>query len=159
MLLVVYFDNFRHVLIKRLKEYDIEFDIVKYNNINLDKSYDKVIITGSKKRILRDNHFPLLDKLLSRKNLHIIGICFGFQYLSLKSGGKLTEGRNFVGLRGSMYFNHFDRVVDLPNNWTVVSKIDDFINIAATNHLIGFQFHPEYDRANFEHYLLPFILA
>lgn len=48
MLLVVYFDNFRNDLIKRLKEFNIEFEIAKYDNINLDKTYDKIIITGSK---------------------------------------------------------------------------------------------------------------
>jgi hypothetical protein len=55
MLLVVYFDTFYKELIKRLQEHNIEFELVKYNNINLDKTYDKVIITGSKKRILREN--------------------------------------------------------------------------------------------------------
>lgn len=159
MLLVVYFDAFRNDLIKQLKHFNIEYEIVKYDNINLDKTYDKVIITGSKKRVLREHDFPLLDKLLSKKGIRVIGICFGFQYLALKSGGQLAEGRKFVGLRDTMYFNHFDRVLTLPDNWTIVSKIEDFINIAGTKNWIGFQFHPEKDRANFEHYILPFIVA
>jgi hypothetical protein len=53
MLLVVYFDVFRNDLIKQLKHFNIEYEIVKYDNINLDKKYDKVIIAGSKKRVLR----------------------------------------------------------------------------------------------------------
>ena len=159
MLLVVYFDNFRNDLIKRLREFNVEFEIAKYDNLNLDKTYDKVIITGSKKRILREHDFPLLEKLLSTKGLHVIGICFGFQYLVLKSGGKLAEGRKFVGLRGTMFFNHFDRIIKLPDNWTIVSRMEDFINIAGTESWVGFQFHPEKSRANFEHYLMPFILA
>lgn len=158
MLLIVYFDNFRNDLIKRLREFNIEFEIAKYDNINLDKTYDKVIITGSKKRILREHDFPLLEKLLLQRP-NVIGICFGFQYLALKSGGKLAEGRKFVGLRDTMYFNHFDRVIQLPDNWTIVSKMEDFINIAGTECWVGFQFHPEKSRANFEHYLMPFILA
>ena len=156
MLLVVYFDNFLNDLIKRLKEYNIDFEIVKYDNINLDKTYDKIIITGSKKRILREHHFPLLEKLLLQRP-KVIGICFGFQYLALKSGGKLSEGSKFIGMRDSMYFNHFDRVVKLPDSWTIVSKIEDFINIAGTDSWVGFQFHPEKSPANFEHYVLPFL--
>ena len=158
MLLVVYFDNFRNDLIKRLREFNVEFEIAKYDNLNLDKTYDKIIITGSKKRILRAHDFPLLEKLLLQTP-KVIGICFGFQYLALKSGGNLAEGRKFVGLRDTMYFNHFDRIIQLPDSWTIVSKMEDFINIAGTNQWIGFQFHPEKSRANFEHYLLPFILA
>jgi GMP synthase-like glutamine amidotransferase len=162
MLLVVYFDTFYKELIKRLHEHNIEFELVKYNNINLDKTYDKVIITGSKKRILRENQFPLLEQLVRRKNVNIIGICFGFQYLALMSGGQLAEGKQFVGYRDNdnMYFNHYDRVVKLPQSlWTIVSRVDEFINIAATPQWVGFQFHPEKRRETFDHYLLPFIVA
>ena len=159
MLLVVYFDNFRNDLIKRLREFNIEFEIVKYDSINLEKTYDTVIITGSKKRILREHDFPVLERLLSQNpRLHVIGICFGFQYLALRSGGKLEEGRKFVGSRGTMFFNHFDRVIQLPEDkWTIVSRVEDFINIAGTERWIGFQFHPEKSKTNFEHFVLPFI--
>jgi GMP synthase (glutamine-hydrolysing) len=164
MLLVIYFDIFINSLVKRLNENNIKYDIVKYDNL---ESYlqnhlpTKVIITGSKKRILRENSFPLLETLLE-KNIKIIGICFGFQYLALKTGGKIVEGRFFKGRRESeigeqMYFNHYDRVVQLPNKWKIVSQMDEFINIAATNKWIGFQFHPEKDPVLFNHYVLPFI--
>ena len=47
MLLVVYFDIFRKNLVKRLKENHIEYDIVKYDNLekeydNLTKEYDRL---------------------------------------------------------------------------------------------------------------------
>ena len=121
----------------------------------------KVIITGSKKRVLRENHFPLLETLLE-KNIKIIGICFGFQYLALKTGGKVVEGVNFKGRRKTEsgeepYFNHNDRILMLPNQWKIISRMDDFINIAATNKWIGFQFHPEKDPEYFKTYVLPFI--
>ena len=61
MLLVVYFDAFRKELVKRLKENGIEFDIVKYDDlekyISTHPPIKKVIIAGSKNRILRDNDF------------------------------------------------------------------------------------------------------
>jgi GMP synthase (glutamine-hydrolysing) len=165
MVLVVYFDVFKKDLVKRLDENHIKYDIVKYDAL---ESYlqnhptpTKVIITGSKKRILRENDFPGLETLLE-KNVKIIGICFGFQYLAFKTGGKLVEGSLFKGKRlaetgEQLYFNHYDRVVKLPAQWTVVQRMDGFINIAATNKLIGFQFHPEKESAHFNHYVLPFI--
>jgi GMP synthase-like glutamine amidotransferase len=57
-----------------------------------------------------------------------------------------------------LYFNHHDRVLDLPDDWTVIQRIGDFINIAATKKWLGFQFHPEKDDEHFRHYLLPFLL-
>jgi len=161
MLLVIYFDVFRNDMVKRLNENHIEYDIVKYDELESylqNHSPTKIIITGSKKRILRENDLPLLETLLE-KNVKIIGICFGFQYLALKTGGKLAEGPFFKGKRLSeqLYFNHYDSVVKLPNLWTIVSRIEGFINIAATTKWIGFQFHPEKDSAHFKHYVLPFI--
>jgi GMP synthase-like glutamine amidotransferase len=165
MLLIVYFDVFRNDLIKRLKENNIQFDIFKYDQINLDKKYDTVIITGAKKRILREHNFPLLDALLSRPNLKIIGICFGFQYLAFKSGATIREDKLFKGLipmasTGEyLHFNHHDKIIDLSKKWTIIARLDDFINIAATENFIGFQFHPEKNPAHFRHYILPFIVS
>ena len=162
MLLVIYFDVFITNLVKRLKENNIKYDIVKYNEL---ESYlqthsvpTTVIITGSKKRVLRENDFPILENLM-KKNVKIIGICFGFQYLAFKTGGKLVEGANFEGRRTDerMYFNHHDRVVYLSKPWKIIARIENFINIAATDKWIGFQFHPEKDPVHFNHYVLPFI--
>ena len=162
MLLVIYFDIFIINLVKLLKENNIKYDIVKYgdleNYLQTHSTPTKVIITGSKKRILRANNFPILENLM-KKNVKIIGICFGFQYLAFKTGGKLVEGANFIGRRTDerMYFNHNDKIIDLPKPWKIIARIEDFINIAATDKWIGFQFHPEKDPVHFNHYVLPFI--
>ena len=160
MLLVIYFDIFRKDLVSRLNENHIQYVIVKYDDLEhylqTHSIPTKVIITGSKKRILRENDFPILEPLL-KKNVKIIGICFGFQYLAFKTGGELVEGETFKGRRFGLYFNHHDRVIKLPKPWKIIQQIDDFINIAATKKWIGFQFHPEKDPVHFNHYVLPFI--
>jgi GMP synthase-like glutamine amidotransferase len=135
-------------------KYDDDLDTHLFNTTT-------VILTGSMKRILRENHFPLLEKLM-KSNVKIIGICFGFQYLAYKSGGKVIEDTVFKGKRKSqfgemMYFNHHDKVIKLPKQWKIIEKMDDFINIAATDKWIGFQFHPEYDVDQFARYVLPFL--
>ncbi len=169
MILVVYFDVFKKDLEKQLTEHSIAYQIVKYADLEHYKpptSIRHVIIAGSKKRVLRSHDFPLLDPFLA-KDVYIIGICFGFQWLAYKSGGKVVEGKQFKGRRPTdeglrsktlgLYFNHHDRVLDLPDDWTVIQRIDDFINIAATKKWLGFQFHPEKDDEHFRHYLLPFL--
>jgi len=160
MLLVIYFDVFKKDLVNRLNENHIQYDIVKYDDLEhylqTHPAPTKVIITGSKKRVLRENDFPILESLM-KKNVKIIGFCFGFQYLAFKTGGKLTEGEKFKGKRSGLYFNHHDRVIKLPKPWKIIQQMEDFINIAATNKWIGFQFHPEKDPLQFNHYVLPFI--
>ena len=178
MILVVYFDAFHKDLEKRMGEHNIPFTLVKYADLEKykpTKLITKLIITGSKQRILQKNHFPLLDVYM-KQDIHIIGICFGFQLLAYKTGGKVVEGPLFRGIRPlrptderplrptdkttnseHLYFNHHDRVMELPDTWRVVQRIEGFINIAATDKWIGFQFHPEKYDATFRHYLLPFL--
>jgi GMP synthase-like glutamine amidotransferase len=169
MILIVYFDAFKKDLEKRLLEHGIAYQLVKYADLEHYKEDDRirhVIIAGSRQRILRSRDLPLLEPFLA-KDVYIIGICFGFQYLALKSGGKVVEGERFKGRRPTdedlrsntlgLYFNHYDRVMNLPDDWTVIQRIGDFINIAATKKWIGFQFHPEKDDEHFRHYVLPFL--
>lgn len=174
MILVIYFDAFHKDLERRLREYNIPYKLVKYDDLINEnhRGYKTIIICGSRKRILRYHDLPLLETYM-KQDIHIIGICFGFQYLAIKTGGKVVEGPLFKGTRTvnticertttgktnteHLYFNHHDRVLDLPDKWTVVQRINDFINIASTNKWIGFQFHPEKYDATFRHYLLPFL--
>ena len=133
---------------------------MKYED-DLDTHHvDTVILTGSTNRILRKNKFRLLEKLMN-SNVNIIGICFGFQYLAYRSGGKLIEDKLFEGKRKTQfeekYFNHYDKVIKLPKPWKIIETVDDFINIAATDKWVGFQFHPEKNADQFKRYVLPFL--
>lgn len=162
MVLVIYFDSFHKDLEKMLVKYNISHRTIQINNV---KSADyanenTIIITGSTRRILRDGDVPLLDHLMTTDK-KIIGICYGFQYLALKTGGKLGEFNKFKGVRYydgfSMHYNHHDRVLSLPKTWRILNRVDNFINIAATNKWVGFQFHPEKSDTNFKTFLLPLL--
>ena len=160
MILVIYFDTFYKNLQKRLNENNMNYKIMKYED-DLDTHHvDTVILTGSTNRILRKNKFRLLEKLMN-SNVNIIGICFGFQYLAYRSGGKLIEDNLFEGKRKTQfeekYFNHYDKVIKLPKPWKIIETVDDFINIAATDKWVGFQFHPEKNADQFKRYVLPFL--
>lgn len=84
-----------------MSEHKIPFTLVKYADLKEykpNKPITKLIITGSKQRVLRSNDFPLLDAYM-KQDIHIIGICFGFQLLAYKTGGKVVEGPLFKGTR------------------------------------------------------------
>lgn len=162
MVLVIYFDSFHRDLDKMLNKYNITHKTLQINNVKPSDyaNENTIIIAGSMRRILRDGDVPLLDQLMTTDK-KIIGICYGFQYLALKSGGKLGEFTKFKGFRHydgiTMQYNHHDRVLSLPKSWCILNKMENFINIAATDKWIGFQFHPEKSDTNFKTFLLPLL--
>jgi GMP synthase-like glutamine amidotransferase len=165
-ILIIYFDFFCKNLIKRFIEYNIKAFITKYENAHnfLDYDIDIVIIAGSEKRILRDNNFPILEQFI-KKNIHIIGICFGFHYLAFITNGILREDNlhqenEIIKINGKyylLYYSHNDKIYELNNNWNTMIKKDNYIIAAKTNKFSGYQFHPERYRSTFEIFLLPLL--
>lgn len=177
MILVIYFDEWylkeelKKTLVKRMIKHDIQFVCVYYSDLenflltNKEK-VDLIFLSGSANRILRDgDKFPLIDVLMKKK-IRIVGTCFGFQLLAHKSGGKIEEGRLVNGIRqiefvddksptDKVHFNYHDRIKELTNKWTVVSRRADTITNATTNKWIGYLFHPEKSDKDFDKYLLP----
>ena len=174
MILIIYFDDWylkeqlKKNLVNRLTKHGIKFTYVYYSDLETflltnKEKVDLIFLCGSAKRILRDgDEFPLIDVLMKKK-IRIVGVCFGFQLLAHKSGGKIEEGRFVNGIRqieldgekDGVYFNYSDRIKELPKKWTVMSRSADTINIATTNKWIGYLFHPEKTDKDFDKYLLP----
>ena len=174
MILVIYFDEWylkeelKKNLIKRMTKHGIKFVCVYYSDLETflltnKEKVDLIFLSGSANRILRDgDKFPLIDFLMKKK-IRIVGTCFGFQLLAHKSGGKIEEGRLVNGIRqidvdggkDGVYFNYHDRIKELTNKWTVVSRRADTITNATTNKWIGYLFHPEKSDKDFDKYLLP----
>lgn len=169
MLVIVYFDAFYRDLVTKLKT---RYKLVHYTQIHPDLTPSALIITGSKKRILREPSYPELDALIRKTIGPVIGICYGFQYLARLSGGLIREGTEvFRGIREpsapdwtlrepkapakSHYYNHYDKVVKLPKQWIELEHQDDFISIAyePKKQWIGYQFHPEKKFSDFEKYI------
>lgn len=166
-ILVIYFDIFIKTITKRFEEYNIKATFVKYpdldNYLSNNKYPDIIIINGSAKRILHDNNFPTLEKLM-KMDIFIIGICFGFQYLAIKTDGILGESVKHLANEKYnnnilLYYNHYDRIYKLSKKWNVIQRHDDFIAIAIskTKKWIGFQFHPEKHKKSFEFFMLPLV--
>lgn len=150
MLWIVYFDDFHVDLERRLMQ---PYKLVRYDNIPANAKPSALIITGSKKRILRENDFPLLQKLIEKTSGKVIGICFGFQYLALLTGGTIIEDQKYKGIKNSHYYNHYDKVISLPKPWVVEERQDNFISCASLNNWRGFQFHPEKKQSDYIKYI------
>lgn len=162
-IVVIYFDYFPKSLKNRLKEYNINVEFIKSDEISsLQYIPVIIIISGSSKRILRYNYFPKVFDLLRNNKIFVIGICFGFHLMSFLTGAEIIECKQHkknekISENLMLYFNHNDRVVNLSKDWKIVDKFQNFINIASSKNMIGYQFHPEKHRKSFEIFLLPFL--
>ncbi len=172
LVVLIVFDHFYKKMIERFHEYKIHFVQVHFEDLakflNSDHEPVKIFfIMGSRRRILRDGIHPEIDKILNMQ-VPVVGICYGFQYMAMRSGGVLEDGNaktqmtNMPGAVGNthvyMWVNHFDKVKSLPTSvWTIDSVVDGIIYMAHTNKWVGFQFHPEYKKKQFEEYILPFV--
>ena len=184
LVVLIIFDHFFKKMIERFHEYNIDF--VKVHFEDLDKFLSDnctpikiFIISGSKRRILRDGNHASIDRILKMPT-PVIGICYGFQYMAMQSGGVLEDGaiktkmpsmHGTVGKKNiRMWVNHFDKVRMLPTVplqqsantkfkvlWKIDSVVDGTIYMAHTDRWMGFQFHPEYKRSQFEEYILPLV--
>lgn len=174
--LVVYvaFENYYKevdAIIKMFKKYNVDYEKVYYGDLdfflkNNTRDVDIFIIGGSKRRILRDGIIPSIDKILKMPT-PVMGICYGFQYMVMRSGGVLEDGKKVKkdpnkkvvvdGKTKKLWVNHNDAVKELPKKWEVDLKVEEMIYMAHTEKWIGYQFHPEFKKETFEEYILPFV--
>jgi len=120
---------------------------------------DGILITGSERRIHRIQQNLLPERLLDL-GIPVLGICYGFQWMTWRKGGinhtfedkKLHEYEKYLEIsapfhisRRKYVFTHHDFIYELPASWKKVIDHEDQIWMAyesSTGH-IGIQFHPE----------------
>lgn len=184
LVVLIIFEHFFQKMIARFHEYNIDFVKVHFEDLdhflNTNRTPIKIfIISGSKRRILRNGIHASIDRVLKMPT-PVIGLCYGFQYMAMRSGGVLEDGatKNVMpSMHGTvrkknirMWVNHFDKVRMLPTVpsqqsintkfkvlWKIDSVVDGTIYMAHTDRWIGFQFHPEFKISQFEEYILPLV--
>jgi GMP synthase-like glutamine amidotransferase len=183
LVVLITFEDFYKKIIERFHEYKINYVEVHFKDLEkflkTNKTPIKIFfVTGSTRRILRDGIHPSIDSIL-KMPVPVIGICYGFQYMAMRSGGVLEDGAvktkmtSMPGTVGKdqnlrMWVNHFDKIKSLPVSnvaknaemkiiWKIDSVVDGTIYMAHTDKWIGFQFHPEYKKSQFEEFILPFV--
>jgi|DEB19_MinimDraft_2_1074335.scaffolds.fasta_scaffold08808_2 GMP synthase-like glutamine amidotransferase len=105
---------------------------------------DIVIIMGNSKRILRAGKDEEIEKIM-KKDVRVIGICYGMEYLAWRSGGEIEEGVKIKGNREGKWYNHNDRVVKLGKGWRGTKKRGMYIE-GRTRKWKGYQYHPEHNK-------------
>ena len=142
---------------------DFRLTIYKASEPNLLeklRAFDGIIISGSKRRIHTDKSRHQLPKELLDLGIPVLGICYGFQWMTHVLGGivatfpdkkerkynkYLTIHEPFEVSRHKYNFTHNDYIATIPPTFTSVLSQGDEVWIAYEEKRghIGVQFHPE----------------
>jgi GMP synthase-like glutamine amidotransferase len=147
------------------------FDVTKNEFPSHIPCCDGYLISGSRYSANDNNNWirSLLDitKRIHKKNIPIVGLCFGLQILAKAFSGKVAKANQGWGIGHKEYkvsqnkttFNlksnsritvpvcHQDQIIELPGNAIRVASSNHCENFIVSfgRHTIGVQGHPEFD--------------
>jgi anthranilate/para-aminobenzoate synthase component II len=160
-------------IIKYLNKYNVNFDLINYNNIIKEKikEYDGIILTGSSNHPFYDNGYEQEIYIIKTSKIPILGICLGFELICFSFGEKLTklelkeEGlihikkiKEDVILDGfndnSLVYNHHKYALLKVKKLKALAKSKLCIEVVKhkTKIIYGAQFHPEHLSSKLEGY-------
>ena len=156
------------LIARRIREQGVYSEIITPNSISKIKQYNNIkgiILSGGPSTVL-SKKFQSVPKTIFKKNIPILGICYGLQLIAKIFGGKIKSSnkkrefgraylfkkmkspltRNFINTKTSVWMSHEDAVVKLPKNFKIIastknSKLTIIEN--SKNKIYGVQFHPE----------------
>ena len=152
--------NHKTKFIPELKKFfsnlKVEVDIISYENFKeeLIEPYDLIILSGGPINISGKNDLFEEKKFLKTTNKPILGICLGFQIISIIYGAKLKKlskkiyGPENIKIWGSdfeVFQSHTYYIDSISNEFRVLSKNGKIIEIIEHKNkpIFALQSHPE----------------
>ena len=165
ILIIDFGSQYTHLIGRKIRELGLFCEIKppKYlNSLEILNNHEALILSGGPDSVLSKKS-PSLKIDISRITLPILGICYGFQYISHKLGGKIIKkgnreyGNTTIETLASnilfdktprsqtVWMSHGDSLNKLPKNFKVIAKTKNNIIAAITNNknIYALQFHPE----------------
>jgi len=151
---------------RRLRELSVYCEIVPYNKFPVgDPDIKGVILSGSPFSVYDEAAFKVSNLQIIREKYPVLGICYGAQYISYVSGGKVESAGSreygranlnkfdetnilFKGVRSNsqVWMSHGDTITAIPDDFEVIASTKE-VALAAFQQkgkkLWGVQFHPE----------------
>jgi len=135
------------------------FELKEYQNI-------KGLIFSGGPSTVTSKKFQSVPKEIFKKNIPILGICYGLQLIAKLFGGKIKSSKkkrefgrtflfknqsslltkNYLNIKKSVWMSHEDAVVKLPKNFITIASTKNSKNTIIENvkkKIYGVQFHPE----------------
>ena len=149
-----------HLIARRIRDLGVYADII----YEPSDEYKGFILSGGPGDVYTDQALKLPENFFRDVTVPVLGICYGHQMIAQAFGGVVKKGEEreygkkiaelnsqsplFESLEKEeqVWMSHFDQVITLPDNFTVIGKTD-ICPIAAYQNLerdvFGVQFHPE----------------
>ena len=168
ILIIDFGSQFTQLIARKIRELGVYSEILshnKSNKINLE-NVKGIILSGGPLNVYQDKKIKF-DNTILKKNIPILGICFGHQIISKEFGGKVKQSKfrefglaevikikkslllkNFFDKKNKskVWMSHSDQVTKLPKGFKAVaysknSKLAIIEN--SSKKIYGVQFHPE----------------
>ena len=168
VLIVDFGSQLTKLIARRIRDLGVFSEIITPKNFLRLKEFKNIkgiILSGGPSTVTKKK-YQSVPKTIFKKNIPILGICYGLQLITKLCGGKIKSskkrrefGRAFLTKKNyssltkrfykkkqSVWMSHEDAVVKLPKNFKVIASTKDskFTIIENTKSKIyGIQFHPE----------------
>ncbi len=167
ILVIDFGSQYTQLIARRVRELNVYAEIVPFQNITADSFTPQlkgIILSGSPASVTQADS-PQLDLALLPRELPVLGVCFGAQYLTQKLGGRVEAsnvreyGRadlkreekdhpllKSVPENSTVWMSHSDTILELAPDDHIIARTGDGVLAAfgdASGKRLGLQFHPE----------------
>ncbi len=165
VLILDFGSQYTQLIARRVRELFIYCEIHPYNNPPDNISEFKAVILSGSPFSVRSEEAPHPDLSEIRGKIPLLAICYGAQYLSHFSGGRvkpsatreygraqlthIQNGQTFlegIAVGSQVWMSHSDTIDELPKGGVLLASTEDVKNAAFTiagENTFGIQFHPE----------------
>jgi GMP synthase (glutamine-hydrolysing) len=165
VLILDFGSQYTQLIARRVRELNIYCEIHPYNKIPTDLSGFKAVILSGSPFSVRAEDAPHPDLSKIRKQLPVLAVCYGAQYLAHFNGGKVeaSEIREYgranlsvikddealfanITENSQVWMSHSDTIKELPGNGVRLASTPDVLNAAYRidgEETYAIQFHPE----------------
>ena len=156
------------LIARRIRELGVFSEIVTPEKVSKITNYRNIkgfVFSGGPSTVT-GKKYQRIPKEIFKKNIPILGICYGLQLIPKIFGGKIKPSKkrrefgrailikrrnspltkNFLDKKKSVWMSHEDAVVKLPKNFKIIASTKDSkltIIENSKNRIYGVQFHPE----------------
>ncbi len=169
ILIIDFGSQFTQLIARRIRELGVFSEILSHKKVkikDIDSSVKGIILSGGPLNVYENKRYAF-DKRIIKKNIPILGICFGHQILSKINGGRVKQSKyrefglanihkkresiltkNFFNKKNinKVWMSHADQVSKLPKNFNVIASSQNSKFAIIENkkkNFYGVQFHPE----------------